>query len=487
MPKGVERTTLKIKRIDCALPQAAAQIQALRDQFSNDGEVVSAKDRKMTQAVFGEPLSPVRAVERICNDVRENGLPAVLKYTEAFDKAKLTRDTIRVPREEMAEAYAKADPAFLETTRRIRDNIVEFQLGLLHGDALLPVSGLYELQVRYRPLRRVGFCIPGGAAAYPSSLLMSVCPAQAAGVKELVIVMPPTAMGGYNSDMLAVCHQLGLTEVYRIGGAQAVAAMAYGIEGIPPVDMIVGPGNIFVALAKKFVYGKVAIDCIAGPSELVVLADQAGRPNYIASDLIAQAEHSPGVPILVTWHEPLLDQVMDTLAHQLADLQRGDLARDSLEKFGAFILCRDEAEAVAVTNDLAPEHLHIQTRDPERIADLIHHAGAIFLGAYTPVALGDYAAGPSHVLPTGGTSRFSSGLSANDFLKRTSVMSFTLNGLRDLHEDVVMIANKEGLTGHANSVTIRVKEHPTPVRPPKKPAAAPVTPPADGKADKAKR
>jgi len=485
MPKGADRSApLKIKRIECGTPQAAAQLAALRHQLSGDGEVVTARDRKLTQAVFGEALSPVQSVERICNDVRDNGLPAVLKYTEAFDKVKLTRDKLRISPQELADAYAKADPAFLEVTRRIRDNIVEFQLGLLHGDATLPVSGLYELQLRYRPLRRVGIHVPGGAAAYPSSLLMTACPAQAAGVPEIVVVMPPTPNGSYNTDMLAVCHQLGLTEVYRMGGAQAVAALAYGIDGVPPVDMIVGPGNQFVALAKRRVSGTVAIDCYAGPSEVVVVADHAGRPNYIASDLIAQAEHSPGVAILVTWHEALIEPVHDAIRNQLANLERADVTRDCLEQFGRFILCRDADEGVAITNSLAPEHLHVQTRDPEKFSDRIDTAGAIFLGAYTPVALGDYAAGPSHVLPTGGTGRFSSGLTANDFLKRTSIMSFTLNGLRDLQDDVLLIANKEGLAGHANSVSIRVREQPTPVRPPKKPVEAKPDP---AKTDKAKR
>jgi len=487
MPKGAERPPLKIKRIDCSAHHANSQLAALHKQFSSDGEVVSARDKKLTQAVFGEALSPARSVERICNDVRDHGLASVIKYTEAFDKVKLTPDTVRVTPEELQAAFRKADTAFIDAIRRIRDSIVEFQLGLLHGDALLPVSGLYELQLRYRPLRRIGVCVPGGQAAYPSTILMTVCPAQAAGVKEIAVVMPPTPNGAYNADMLAVCHLLGIKEVYRIGGAQAVAALAFGADPIPPVDMIVGPGTQFVALAKKHVFGKVAIDCIAGPSEIIVVADQGGRPNYISSDLIAQAEHAPGAAILITWHAPLIDAVSDAIQHQLTDLSRGDLARESLEKFGAFILCADEDEAVEITNNLAPEHLHVQTRDPERFADRIDNAGAIFLGAYTPVALGDYAAGPSHVLPTGGTARFTSGLSANDFLRRTSVMSFTLNGLRDLQEDVLLLANREGLTGHANSVSIRMREQPTPIRPPKKTAEPKVDGKADGKPDKAKR
>jgi histidinol dehydrogenase len=320
------------------------------------------------------------------------------------------------------------------------------------------VSGSHELRLRYRPLRRVGVMVPGGAAAYPSTLLMTVVPAEAAGVRELAVVMPPTANGAYNRDQLATCHELGVREVYRIGGAQAVAAIAYGVDGLPAVDMIVGPGNLFVALAKRFVYGQVAIDCIAGPSEVVVLADASATPDYVAADLIAQAEHHPGASILITWHAPLLDQVAAALERQLAALSRGDLARESLENFGTLVLTRDAADAVALTNRLAPEHLHIQTADAAALAERVDHAGAIFLGSHTPVALGDYVAGPSHVLPTGGTARWASGLSANDFLRRSSVISFTSAGLRRVADDVRCLAHKEGLTGHAFSVDLRLTE-----------------------------
>jgi histidinol dehydrogenase len=304
-------------------------------------------------------------------------------------------------------------------------------------------------------MRRVGVCVPGGAAAYPSTLLMTICPAQAAGVKEIAVVMPPTPTGAGNPDLLAVCHELGVSEVYRVGGAQAVAALAYGVQGVAPVDMIVGPGNIFVALAKKHVFGTVAIDCLAGPSEVVVIADDSARPDYVAADLIAQAEHSPGVSWLVTWHAPLVEEVAQALAKQLAALPRGDLARDSLEQYGALVLVRDADEATELVNQLAPEHLHIETREPAALADKIDAAGAIFLGHYSPVALGDYAAGPSHVLPTGGTARFASGLTANDFLRRSSVLQFTPAGLKSLTADVRLLAEKEGLTGHAASVAVR--------------------------------
>ncbi|HEY8506236.1 MAG TPA: histidinol dehydrogenase, partial [Gemmataceae bacterium] len=332
---------LKIRRIDWSAPRAAQQLAALRELFTDPGDAqpLSARDRKLSQAAFGEVLTPARAVERICTDVRDQGVKAVLRYTEQFDRAKLTPETLRVPEEELARALAEADPEFVETVRAVRERVMSFQLGILHTSAVLPVMGQSELHLRYRPMRRVGVCVPGGAAAYPSTLLMTVCPAQAAGVREIAVVMPPTPLGAYNPDLLAVCEILGVKEVYRMGGAQAVAALAYGVEGVPPVDMIVGPGNLYVTLAKKFVSGRVGIDCLAGPSEIVVAADSAAQPAFVAGDLIAQAEHSADAKaVLVTWHEPLLDAVQQELERQLRRLPRGELARESLAKYGALVL-----------------------------------------------------------------------------------------------------------------------------------------------------
>jgi histidinol dehydrogenase len=445
-----------MRRIACGAADAAQQLATLRTQLSPQGELVSPRGRELTEKVFGEALPPLRVVERICADVRQRGLDAVLHYTEQLDRARLTAQTLRVRREELQQAHTAADPAFLDAIRRIRQNILSFQHGLIHRDAVLSVAGKHELRLRYRPMRRVGICVPGGAAAYPSTLLMTVCPAQAAGVKELAVVMPPTAFGGYNADMLATCQELGVSEVYRVGGAQAVAALAYGVEGLPAVDMIVGPGNLFVTLAKRHVYGQVALDMLAGPTEVIVIADDSAKAEYVAADLISQAEHAPGASILLTWHEPLLDAVAAALERQLPELERGDLARESLESFGALVLTRDAREAVACANQLAPEHLHLATRDAEQLVEKITNAGAVFLGHYTPVAVGDYVAGPSHVLPTGGTARFASGLSANDFLRRSSVLCFSKTGLEQVAPDVKLLAGKEGLTGHAASVAIRL-------------------------------
>lgn len=451
---------LNIPIIDCARDDAVRLLDELRRKLSPRGEIVSETGRQRTVELFGEPLSPQQVGERICRDVERDGLKAVLDYTARLDGKQLTRETLSVTPLELAAAHQQADPQYLATLRRIVGNVVAFQSSLLPHDALLqknsPEGGRVELRQRYLPLKRIGICIPGGAAAYPSTLLMTAVPARVAGVREIVVVVPPTAFGGYNNDLLAACHELGITEIYRIGGAQAVAALAYGVEGIAKVDKIVGPGNLFVALAKRFVFGEVDIDSIAGPSEVVLLADETARPEFIASDLISQAEHSPGSGVLITWHAPLIEQVQAALEDQLSHVDRGNLARVSLEQYGALVLARSAEEAACLSDLLAPEHLHISTADPESMLARVQNAGAIFLGHYTPVALGDYVAGPSHVLPTGGTARFANGLCAVDFLKRSSVISYNEAALAAAAPDVRLMATKEGLTAHSASVDVRL-------------------------------
>ena len=447
---------LSIRRIDSRREDIRAAMNALRQRLSPEGNVVSEAGRRRTVEVFGEPLSPVEVVRRICSDVKTIGLPALLDYSARIDRANLTAETLRVSRQELKEAHARAEPEFLAAIRSVRQRIWNFQEAILHEDIRLEVRGGYLVE-RYRPLDRVGLCVPGGAAAYPSTVLMTAVPAQVAGVKQLALVAPPTRFGAYNPDLLATCHELGIEEVYRVGGAQAVAALAYGVERLPRVDKIVGPGNLFVALAKKQVYGDVDIDSIAGPSEVVVIVDGSTRADYTALDLIAQAEHAPGASVLIGWDEKVLDQAVEELDRQLTRLERGELARQSLEEFGAVILARDAEEACALADEIAPEHLHIATENAAALAEKIMHAGAIFLGNYAPVALGDYAAGPSHVLPTSGTARFASGLSSNDFLRAGSILHFTHEGLMQLAPDVRVLATKEGLTGHRASVEIRMR------------------------------
>ncbi len=320
---------LSIQTIDCRHNDAREVLNSLRDKLSPRGNIVSEAGRQRTIDLFGEPLSPQQVVEKICDDVRADGLAAVLEYSKKLDGKELTEQTIRVSAAEFEVAHEAADPAYLATIRRIRDNIVEFQQAILSEDvSQIRENGdtRIELRQRYLPLQRVGICVPGGAAAYPSTLLMTAVPAQVAGVKEIVVVVPPTDFGGYNTDLLAACHELGIAEVYRMGGAQAVAAIAYGVSGIRRVDKIVGPGNLFVALAKRHVFGEVDIDSIAGPSEVIVLADETARSDFVAADLISQAEHSPGSGVLITWHEPLIEAVREQLMKQLRLLPRGGLA-----------------------------------------------------------------------------------------------------------------------------------------------------------------
>ncbi|MFV1966778.1 MAG: histidinol dehydrogenase [Pirellulaceae bacterium] len=447
---------LKLQRIDTRQDGIQVALDALRERLSPRGDVVSDKGRQLTQQVFGEPLSPQQVVERICDDVRRGGLQAVLNYTQQLDRAELTADTVRVGADEIKRAHEQADPEFLATIRRIRDNILGFQRAILHQDVTVTRPGGVLLQQRYLPLERIGICVPGGAAAYPSTVLMTAVPAKAAGVKQIAVVAPPTAFGANNPDVLASCYEIGVEEVYRIGGAQAVAALAYGVERIPQVDKIVGPGNLFVALAKKHVYGEVSIDSIAGPSEVVVIADETTRAEFAAADMLAQAEHAPGASILITWSEPLLEATAAELRRQVAKLSRWELTIQSLEAFGAMILVRDAEEACAITNRIAPEHLHIAMDDGERLVPELHNAGATFVGNFSPVALGDYIAGPSHVLPTGGTARWASGLTANDFLRTGSVIAYTEEALRQAAADVQTLADKEGLTAHRASIDVRL-------------------------------
>lgn len=447
---------ISMRRIDLGLPTGAEELLSLMRSLGNQGNIVSAKGRELTRRVFGEDLTPVQVVERVCAEVASGGIKAALHYTRQFDQADITPETLRVSEAELRNAHEKASPGLLESVRRIRENVEAFQKILIQKDAVLDLKERGELGMRFRPIRRVGIHVPGGAAAYPSTLLMTVVPAQVAGVRELVVIMPPTANGVYCPDMLAVCHELGVKEVYRIGGAQGIASLAFGIEGLPKVDMIVGPGNMFVALAKKTVYGQVSIDCIAGPSEVVVLGDESSNPDFLAAELISQAEHSPGSSLLVTWRPEILDGVEAALRNSLGRLERGDLAQDCLERFGAFVIAPDEESGLACVNQIAPEHLHIATARARQHADRIDNAGAIFVGPYSPVAAGDYAAGPSHVLPTGGTARFASGLCANDFLRRSSLIHLSRQGLEAIAPDICVLADREGLTGHKASVTIRL-------------------------------
>ncbi|MFN7737990.1 MAG: histidinol dehydrogenase [Pirellula sp.] len=446
-----------LNRIAANSADFQTRLSELRRKLSPDGSVVSERGRQLTQQLFGEELTPQQVVERICEDVRRNKTDAVLKYACVLDDPNTSAANLRVPLEALERAHAQASHAFLSSIRAIRANIERFQSAILHSDVVVTDEQGTVLKHRYTPLQRIGICVPGGAAAYPSTVLMTAVPAQCAGVPEIVIIAPPTKFGAYNADVLATCFELGIREIYAVGGAQGIASLAYGIPEIPPVDKIVGPGNLFVALAKRHVYGTVDIDSIAGPSEVLVIADESTKAPFAASDLLAQAEHSPGSSIVISTSEKMLNQIDFETERQLRHLERADLARASLVEFGASILCSDEDHLIELSNQLAPEHLQISVESPDRFAEKIYNAGAIFKGHYSPVALGDYAAGPSHVLPTGATARWASGLSSNHFLRSYSEVEFSRDALKEIEPHITELANREGLTAHRESVLERFR------------------------------
>ncbi|MFO0410315.1 MAG: histidinol dehydrogenase, partial [Planctomycetota bacterium] len=366
-----------LSRLDTSASDFQKRLEELRKKLSPDGTVVSPRSAQLTLSLFGEALSPQQVVERICSEVRKEGTQAVLKYARALDDPQIQASQLRVPADRMLEAHRSVSPEFLQAVRAIRSNIARFQQAILHRDVEVTDGSGQVLKQRYRPLERIGICVPGGAAAYPSTVLMTAVPAQIAGVNQIAVIAPPTAFGAYNPEVLATCYELGIQEIYAVGGAQGIASLAYGIPEIPAVDMIVGPGNLFVALAKRLVYGTVAIDSIAGPSEVVVIADSSTKPPYAASDLIAQAEHSPGSSIVLSADAKMLDQIDQQIQLQLTKLERADLARASLVEFGASILCESEQEVIRICDRLAPEHLQISVDDPERYSSRIRNAGAI--------------------------------------------------------------------------------------------------------------
>ncbi len=436
--------------------EACGEVVALQRKLSPNGDTISDGAKELTRRVFGAELTPNQVVLKICERVRSEGFSAVSEFSRHLDKAEIDAGAFRVSMEELSAAHSQASPGFLEAVQRIRQHIVEFQSAIRHRDCeLVPAPGV-RLVHRYTPLKRVGVCVPGGAAAYPSSLLMAAVPAQVAGVTEIAVVAPPTPFGSYNASLLAACFELGISEVYRVGGAQAVAALAFGVEGLKAVDKIVGPGSLYVALAKKHVFGHVDIDSIAGPSEVLVIADDKSNPEWVALDLIAQAEHYPGAAILVSWSQTLLTEVQQHLRSYCETLERGALAAKCLEEFGAAVLVDDWHASALLANHLAPEHLHIQSEFQDELADVIVNAGAIFVGSYTPVAVGDYIAGPSHVLPTGATARWASGLTCNHFLRSHSVIRYDQAALAADAPALQELALLEGLTGHWQSVAVRL-------------------------------
>ena len=396
-------------------------------------------------------------VDEIIKNVRENGDKALREYAEKFDGAKL--DALEVPTQEIEDAYASMEEAYLETLRLAKENIERFHRHQLHEGFMLTGPKGTVMGQRYTPIEKAGLYVPGGTASYPSTVLMDAIPAKIAGVSELVMTTPPGKDGAIPAPILAAAKVAGVDRIFKIGGAQAVAALAYGTESVPAVDKIVGPGNVFVATAKRKVFGKVAIDMIAGPSEILVLADEGCDAACVAADLLSQAEHDRlATAVLVTTSAKLAAAVSDELEKQIPLLPRADIARESIDTNGKIIIAETLEEAVAVSNRIAPEHLEICTDDPFAVLDSIKNAGSVFLGRNVPEALGDYLAGPNHTLPTSGTARFSSPLSVDDFVKKSSYLYYSKEALEDVCENVALFARKEGLEAHARSVESRFKE-----------------------------
>ena len=395
-------------------------------------------------------------VKEVVESVRKQGDPAVIEYTEKFDRATLTLKDIRVSLEEIKDAYTRVDKKKVDALRLAAQNIRAFHEKQKISSWVSQEADGVILGQLARPIRSAGIYVPGGKACYPSSVLMNVIPATVAGVEQLIMCSPVPG-GSMNPYILVAADIAGVREIYKIGGAQAIAAMAYGTATIPKVDKIVGPGNIYVATAKRYVFGQVDIDMIAGPSEILVIADQSADPEFVASDLLSQAEHDElASSILVTPSRQLAEKVDAEVERQLANLARKEIARNAIDRFGAIVLVDGLKEAAEVSNAIAPEHLELAVEKPFELLGLIKNAGAIFLGHYTPESVGDYIAGPNHVLPTGGTARFFSPLSTDSFMKKSSLIFYTREGLDRVGEAVMQIADVEGLEAHGNTIRVRM-------------------------------
>lgn len=399
------------------------------------------------------------AVAEIIETVKKGGDEALFSYTEKFDHCKMDAAHIRVTREEIDEAYQKVDADFVEVMKKSAANIRAFHEKQLRNSWFDPKPDGTILGMKILPIAIAGVYVPGGKAAYPSSVLMNVLPAKVAGVERIIMTTPPGADGRVNPGTLVAAHIAGVDEIYKVGGAQAIAAMAFGTQSIPKVDKITGPGNIFVALAKKACFGYVSIDSIAGPSEILVIADETANPRYMAADLLSQAEHDElASAILITTSKTLADQVSVEVDRFVANLSRREIIEKSLNNYGYILLVDSLDEAADTANEIASEHLEILTKDPFAMMTKIRNAGAIFLGEYSSEPLGDYFAGPNHVLPTNGTARFFSPLNVDDFLKKTSIISYSRPALEKIHQDIECFAENEGLTAHANSIRVRFEK-----------------------------
>ena len=425
--------------IRIAKADGVSERELINQLKARSGEI----DRKVTSAVTD-----------ILNNVKQNGDDAVREYTLKFDGHMPSK--FEISREEIDSSPDKCDRDFILALYKAADNIRDFHARQKQQSWLEPKQNGVILGQRIRGLKRVGVYVPGGTAAYPSSVLINVIPAKIAGVKDIVMVTPPQKDGTANPDILAAAKIAGVDRVFLMGGAQAVAALAYGTQSVPKVDKIVGPGNIFVATAKKLLYGTVDIDMIAGPSEILIVADKSVNPKFLAADLMSQAEHDKmASAILLTTSEETANETAKELSRQMQTLERRDIIEQSLNDFGAIIVCKDISEAVDFANELAPEHLELAVENPMEYIGRVDNAGSVFLGHYSPEPLGDYFAGPNHVLPTSGTARFFSPLSVDSFIKKSSFIYYTEPALSEAKDDIIKLAETEGLTAHANSIKVR--------------------------------
>lgn len=398
-------------------------------------------------------------VNEIIENVKKNGDNAVFDYTLKFDKYALTPENIKVTREEIDEAYARLDADLIEVIKASAENIRAFHQKQLRNSWFDSKEDGTILGMKITPIAKVGVYVPGGKAAYPSSVLMNVVPAKVAGVEEVIMTTPPSVDGSVNPGTLVAAHIAGVDTIYKVGGAQAIAALAFGTRSVPKVDKITGPGNIFVALAKKAVYGYASIDSIAGPSEILVLADETATPRYVAADLLSQAEHDElASAILITTSRELAEQVSKEVDGFTAELSRREIIRKSLDNYGYILLADSMDEAIEAANEIASEHLEILTKNPFDTMTHIRNAGAIFLGEYSSEPLGDYFAGPNHILPTNGTAKFFSPVNVDDFIKKTSIISYSKEALQKVHNKIELFAKSEGLTAHANSIKVRFED-----------------------------
>ena len=399
------------------------------------------------------------AVADILANVKEKGDEALFSYTKEFDKVEVTPETIRVTEEEIEEAYKAVDASLLEVIRKALVNIRSYHEKQRQNSWFTSTENGTMLGQKVTPLNRVGVYVPGGKAVYPSSVLMNIVPAKVAGVPHIVMTTPPGKDGKVNPSTLVAAKEAGADEIYKVGGAQAIGALAYGTASIPKVDKIVGPGNIFVALAKKAVYGHVSIDSIAGPSEILVLADETANAHYVAADLLSQAEHDEmASAILITTSTELAQNVEKEIEGYLKVLSRKEIIEKSLENFGYILIAEDMDEAIEAANEIASEHMEIVTKNAFEVMTKVRNAGAIFIGEYSSEPLGDYFAGPNHVLPTNGTAKFFSALSVDDFIKKSSIVYYSRSALQEIHKDIIQFASSEQLTAHANSIAVRFEE-----------------------------